>query len=157
MELGPVDQKEMTFKDISYLELWQPLCSEDLSYLCNFGRMYHEEQFYDINLNLDQGFRRKCHLKVFLICISDSPFVQQSVTSCAISVEGIIRNNNVKLFEFGSVVQEEMLFKIFVNWSPGRPSVRLSVTIYAIITKGTMGNIHVKLYETWTSCSGYVV
>ena len=27
----------MLFKDISYLELWQPLC--------NFGRVHHEEQF----------------------------------------------------------------------------------------------------------------
>ena len=77
IELRPMDQKEMTFKDISYLELWQPLCSADLNYLCNFGRMYHEEQFCDISKNLDQWFRRKSRLKVFLIWISGSPFVQQ--------------------------------------------------------------------------------
>ena len=26
-EFGPVAQEEMLFKDISYLELWQPFCS----------------------------------------------------------------------------------------------------------------------------------
>ena len=62
------------------------------------GRRYHEEQFCEIILNLDQWFRRKCCLKVFLIWISDSPFVQQSVTISAILVEGIMRNNSVKLF-----------------------------------------------------------
>ena len=55
----------MSFKDISYLELWQPFCSVERNYLCNFGRGYQEEQFYEINLNIDQWFRR-CHLKDFL-------------------------------------------------------------------------------------------
>ena len=36
--------QEMSFKDISYLALWQPLCSVDWNHLCNFGRMHHEEQ-----------------------------------------------------------------------------------------------------------------
>ena len=35
MEFGPVVQK-MSFKDISYLELWQPLVQR--THLCNFGR-----------------------------------------------------------------------------------------------------------------------
>ena len=48
------------FKDISYLELWQPLCSVDWNLLCNFGRMHHEKQSCEIILNLDQWFRRKC-------------------------------------------------------------------------------------------------
>ena len=48
--------------------------------------------------------------KRFLIWSSDSPFVQRSVTICAILVKGIMRNNSVKLFEFGSVVQEAMSF-----------------------------------------------
>ena len=121
MEFRPDDPKEMTFKVISYLELWQPLCSADLNYLCNFGRRYHEKQFCDIILNLDQWFRRKCRLKVFLIWISGSPFVQQSVTSCAILVEGMMGNNSVKLFE-GSVVQE-ILFKIFIIWGSCGPPV----------------------------------
>ena len=44
----------MPFKDISYLELWQPLCSAEPNHLCNFGRGYFEEQFFEIILNLDQ-------------------------------------------------------------------------------------------------------
>ena len=58
-------QKEMSFTDISYLELWQPFFSAECSHLCNFGRGYYEEQFLEIILNLGQWFRR-CHLKDFL-------------------------------------------------------------------------------------------
>ena len=50
------------------------------------------------------------------------PFIQRSVTICAILVEGIERNKSVKLFEFGTVVQEEMSFKSFRIWSSGGPS-----------------------------------
>ena len=53
----------MQFKNIYYLELWQPFCSVERNHLCNFGRRHHEEQFCE------------------------------------------------KYFEFGPVVQEEMLFK----------------------------------------------
>ena len=49
-------------------------------------------------LNLNQWFMMKCSLKVFLIWSSGSPFVKQRVTICAILVEGIMRNNSVKLF-----------------------------------------------------------
>ena len=54
MKFGPVVQ-EMSFKDISYLELWQPFCNAERNYLCNFGRGYQEEQFCEIILNLDHG------------------------------------------------------------------------------------------------------
>ena len=88
----------MTFKDISYPELLQPLCSVDWNLLCNIGRRHPEEQPCEMSLNLDQWFRRKCCLKVFLIWSSSSPFIQRSLTICAILVEGIKRNNSVKLF-----------------------------------------------------------
>ena len=64
----------MPFKDISYLELWLPVCSAEQNHLCNFGRRYQEEEFCEIILNLDQ----------------------QSGTICAILVEGIKRSNSVK-------------------------------------------------------------
>ena len=41
---------------------------------------------------------QKCCLKMFLIYGSGSHFVRQSGTFCAILVEGIMRNNSVKLF-----------------------------------------------------------
>ena len=72
----------MPFKDISYLELWGPICSADQNRLCNLV-----EQFCEIILNLNQWFKRKC---------SGSPFVKQSRTICAILVEGFTRNNSVK-------------------------------------------------------------
>ena len=56
----------MSFKDISYLELWWPFCSAELNHLYNFGRGYQEEQFCEVILNLDQWSRRRCHLKDFL-------------------------------------------------------------------------------------------
>ena len=39
---------EMSFKYISYLELWQPLCSAEQSHLWTFGKVHHEEQFCEI-------------------------------------------------------------------------------------------------------------
>ena len=33
----------------------------------NFGRDHHEEHFCENILNLDQWFRRRCLLKIFLI------------------------------------------------------------------------------------------
>ena len=33
----------MLFKDISYVELWQPFSSAELNHLCNFGRGHYEE------------------------------------------------------------------------------------------------------------------
>ena len=68
------------------------LCSVERNHLCNFGRRHHEEQFCDIILNLDQWFRRRCRLKIFLIWSSGSPFVLQSETICVILVKGIMRN-----------------------------------------------------------------
>ena len=53
---GPVVQEEMLFKGTSYLELWQPFCSAECNYLCNFSRGYTEEQFCEIILNLGPGF-----------------------------------------------------------------------------------------------------
>ena len=46
-EFGPVVQEEMLFKDISYLELWQPFCSAEQNHLCNFGRGCYEEQLWN--------------------------------------------------------------------------------------------------------------
>ena len=66
--------------------------------LCYFGRRHHEEQFCEIILKLDQWFRQRCSLKIFLIYSSGGHFIQQSRTFYAILVEGIMRNISVKLF-----------------------------------------------------------
>ena len=92
MEFGPASKKEMSFKDIFYLELRQPLCSADRNRLCNFNEEHHEEQFCEIILDLDQWFSRKCRLKVFLIWSYGCHFVRRSVTICATLVEGIMIN-----------------------------------------------------------------
>ena len=91
-------QEEMSLKDISYLEVWQPPCSVTQNHLWNFGRMHNEEKFCEIILNLDQWFRRRCSLDIFLIWSFGRSFAQQSRTICEILVEGIMRNNSVKLF-----------------------------------------------------------
>ena len=66
MEFGPVVQKEMLFKDTSYLEIWQPFCSADRNHLCKFGRRHHEKQFYEIILNFGPVVQEEMHFKVFL-------------------------------------------------------------------------------------------
>ena len=67
----------MPFKGFSYLELLQPFCSAERNHLCNFGRVYQDEQFCKIILNLGQWFRR-CLFKIFLIWSSGDPPVQLS-------------------------------------------------------------------------------
>ena len=57
-KLGPVVQ-EMSFKDMSYLELWQSLCSVDWNHLCSIRRRHPEDQSCEIILNLEQWFRAK--------------------------------------------------------------------------------------------------
>ena len=66
------------------------------NHLFNFGRRYYGEQFCEIILNLNQWFKRRCLLKIFVIWSSGSPFVQQSGSFCSILVEGIMRTNSVK-------------------------------------------------------------
>ena len=77
-EFGPVVH-EMLFKDISYLELWWPLCSSECNHSCNINRGYHEEQFCKIILNLDLWFRRRYYFSKALVAHLFSrvePFVQ---------------------------------------------------------------------------------
>ena len=68
------------------------------NHLCNFGRGHHDGQFCEIILNLVKWFRRRHHLKTFLFWSSDRTFVWSSRTICAILVDGIMRNDSVKLF-----------------------------------------------------------
>ena len=88
----------MPFKDISYLELWQPFCSAEQNHLCNCGKRCCEEQVRENIFHLDKLLRRKYRLKLFLIKSSGSPFVPRSGAICAILVEGVMRNNFVKLY-----------------------------------------------------------
>ena len=62
-----------------------------------FSEGHYQEEFCESILNLNQCFRRRCLLIIILIWSSGSPFVQQSETIYAILVEGIKRNNFVKL------------------------------------------------------------
>ena len=43
----------MLFKDISYLELWQPFCSAEQNHLSILSEELCEEQVCEIILNLD--------------------------------------------------------------------------------------------------------
>ena len=56
----------MPFKDISYLEHWQPFRMAERNHMCNFSRGYQGEEFCEFILNLGQWFRRGCRLKDFL-------------------------------------------------------------------------------------------
>ena len=46
--------QEMLFKDISYLELWQPPMFGGAELFVHFGRGHHEDIFFEIILHLDQ-------------------------------------------------------------------------------------------------------
>ena len=101
----------MSLKDISYLELWQPLCSVEWNHLQHFGRMHHGEILCEIVLNLDQWFSRICRLKIFLIWSSDCPLVHQSGTICAILGNGNYEDQFCDFFQLGPAVQEGMPLK----------------------------------------------
>ena len=139
----------MSFKDISYLELWRPFCSAERNHLCKSDRGYHEEQLCEINFNLDQWFRRRCVLKIFLIWSSGGPFVQQSWTICAIFVEGIRKKNSVKLFWICTSGSIRCHLKIFLIWSSDCPFIQLSGTLCANLVEGIMRNNSVKLFWIW--------
>ena len=66
--------------------------------MCNFDRRHHEEQFCKIILNMDQWFRSRCRLEIFLIWSSGGTFVQWNGIICAILVNCIMRNHSMKLF-----------------------------------------------------------
>ena len=88
----------MPFKGISYLELWLLFCcSAERNHLCNFGRGHYEEQLCEMILNLDQWFRRRCLLRYFLSGALAALLFSEAEIICAILVEGIKRNNSVKL------------------------------------------------------------
>ena len=106
--------------------------------MCIFGIRHHEEQFCEITQNLDQWFRRRCRLKVFLIWSYGGPFVQRSGTICAILVEGIMRNNSVNYFEFGRVFQEKMSFKNISYLAPWWPLLQRSGTFCEKLVEGIM-------------------
>ena len=59
--------------------------------MINFGTEHHEEYFCEMILNLDQWLKWRCHLMIFIINSSGSPFVRHSKTICAILVEGFVR------------------------------------------------------------------
>ena len=127
--------RRASFTDISHLELWQPPVLS-LAKLCNFGRSHHEEQFCEIILNLDQWFRSRCLIKMFLIWSSEGHFVQLSGT---IFVRGIKWN---KFFEiilsFGPVVQEEISLKDISYIELCQPLFQQSKIICAILEEGIM-------------------
>ena len=90
-------QEEKPFKDIYYLELWRPFCFMQSRIICAiYGRRHYEEQICEIILNLDQWFKRRCRLKIFLIWSSGGPFVQQR-NRLGNFGRGIMRNNSVNL------------------------------------------------------------
>ena len=100
MKFGPVVQEEMSFIDISYLELWQPLCSVDWIHLCNIGRRHHEKQSCKIIFNLGQWFRRKLRSKVISYLELWQPFCSAE------------RNH---LCNFGRGYQEEQFCEIILH------------------------------------------
>ena len=70
--------------------------SVERNHLCDFGGRHYEKHFCEITLNLDQWFRRRCRLKIFLsraLTVSGA----EGLNFCNL-VECIIGNIRVKLF-----------------------------------------------------------
>ena len=82
----------MSFKDISYLELWQPFCSVKMNHFCNFGKGHYENNSVN-DFEFGSVVQEEMSLK-------DISYLELfgSRTFCAILVEGINSNNYVKYF-----------------------------------------------------------
>ena len=118
-ENGPV-VKEMLLKVISTLGSGGHFVRKKHNCLCSFGRGHYWVHSWGVILNLDQSFR--CCLKIFLVLSSGGYFVQQSGTICAIMVEGIMGNNQVKWFyiwtsDSGDVILILFLALVFILFS----------------------------------------
>ena len=108
-----------------------------------FGPVVQEETLFIYSNELAfLGVNPAC--KEFLIWSSGCPFVQWSRTICATLVEGIMRNNSVKLFCFWTSGSGGNTFKIFLIWSSGGPFVKLGGTVCAILVEGIQRNNSVK-------------
>ena len=97
MKFGPAVQ-EMSFSDISFLELWQTCCSVDWNQLCNLEEGIMRNKPVKLFRTWTSGSGGNAVKKVFLVWSCGSPFIQRSVTICVILVEGIQRNNSVRFF-----------------------------------------------------------
>ena len=73
----------MSFKDISYLQLWLPFHSAEQNSLCNFSRGHYEKYFCDIIFEFGPVIQEEMlFLRLFSILSSVSPFVQWNRTIC---------------------------------------------------------------------------
>ena len=55
----------MSFKGISYLELWRPFYSVEQNHLCNFIKWHYEEQFCEIIFKFESVVQEEMSLKDF--------------------------------------------------------------------------------------------
>ena len=60
MQFRPVIQEETSFKDISYLELLQPICSVNWNHLCNID--YFE---FETVVQEEMAFKGISYLKLY--------------------------------------------------------------------------------------------
>ena len=104
-------QEEMLFNDISCLELRRPMWNR----LCSFGRGHYDEHFSEVILNSGEWFRRRSCWLTDISYLEHWQPLRWIKACCAIMLEGFMRNNSMKLFRFGPVVQEKMSnLKIFL-------------------------------------------
>ena len=87
----------MLFKDISYVGLWQPLCSAGRNRLCNFVHVIMRNISVKLFSILTSGSGEE-EMPLKDISSSGSPFIQWSGTICEILVEGIMRSISVIFF-----------------------------------------------------------
>ena len=89
----------MSFKDISYLELWRPfLFSKERNHLYDFGKGSYKEQLSEIILKFGPVVREGVIKTHFLSRALANPLFGGAKPFVAILVDGIMMNNSVKLF-----------------------------------------------------------
>ena len=130
----------MSFRNISYLQLWWPSYSPERN---NFGTGHYEEHYYEIYFEVrpevqEMQFKDISYLQLWC------PSYLAEWNHLAILVEDIMRNI---LWNYLDQWSSRCCFEIFLIYSSGGwPSCLAERNYLGILVKGIMWNICVKLF-----------
>ena len=116
----------MLFKYISYLELWWPFYSAERNNLClcNFGRVYPEEQLYKKYFEFGPVVQEETTFERLLICSSGSHPVQWSRIIYAVFVKSSVRNNSEFILYLDQWFRRRCRFNQFLSRALAVPLFR---------------------------------
>ena len=130
----------MYFKDISYLELYQPFCSAKQNHVCNFGRGQYEKHIFEFISNLAQWFRRSSRVKYLLFGAMADLLFSGSDHSCNFERGHQGVHSFEVMWNLDQRFRRRCRLKIFLILSSVGPFVQWSGPLVQLLVKGYMRN-----------------